>query len=124
MEKPARIPLIPVRVAGHSMEPTLPAGALLAVRVTNERLAVGMVVVVRRPEGREDVKRIVAGPGDRFSSADGTEVRLAQDEFAVVGDNRDASTDSRHHGAITRDQILAVARFCYWPPRAWKWFRP
>ena len=105
------------------MEPTLPIGAFLAVKAPAAALAVGMVVVVKRPEGREDVKRIVAGPGARFELTDGTEITLGPDEFAIVGDNRSASTDSRQHGAVTRDEIVAVARFCYWPPRAWKRFR-
>ena len=105
------------------MEPALPAGALVAVRSPDSTLAVGTVVVVRGSDGREDVKRIAAGPGDRFTTANGTDVVLDRDEFAVVGDNALASTDSRHHGPVRRDQIVAVARFCYWPPRAWKRFR-
>ena len=104
------------------MEPALPAGALLAVTAPAAALEVGMVVVVKRAEGREDVKRIVAGPGDRFTLANGKDVTLGQEEFAVAGDNRAASTDSRQHGPVNRDAIVAVARFCYWPPRAWKRF--
>jgi hypothetical protein len=123
MEKPARIPLIPVRVLGSSMEPTLPPRALLAVRPATDNLAIGSVVVVRRPGGREDVKRLVAGPGQRFTLADGTDLTLGPDEFAVVGDNLAASTDSRHKGPVKKDEIVAVARVCYWPPRAWRWFR-
>jgi hypothetical protein len=105
------------------MEPTLPAGALLAVKATDAVLAVGMVVVVRRREGREDVKRIVAGPGDRFTLPNGTDITLGSDQYAIVGDNRAASTDSRHDGPVRRDDVVALALFCYWPPRAWKWFR-
>ena len=105
------------------MEPTLPAGALLAVITATDDLTVGTVVVVRRPEGREDVKRIVAGPGESFTLADGTDLTLERDEYAVAGDNPPLSTDSRQYGPVTRDQIVAVARLCYWPPRAWKSFR-
>ena len=104
------------------MEPTLPAGAFLAVRLATGDLSLGQVVVVRRPDAREDVKRIIAGPGDRFALADGTHVRLAPHEFAVAGDNRGASTDSRQYGPVKEKEIVAVARFCYWPPRAWKVF--
>jgi signal peptidase I len=115
--------LIPVRVEGSSMEPTLPPRALLAVRLAAGDLTIGSVVVVRRPGGREDVKRIVAGPGQPFSLASGSEITLGEEEFAVVGDNLAASTDSRHDGPVTKNEIVAVARFCYWPPRAWRWFR-
>ena len=104
------------------MEPTLPARALLAVSLASGDLMIGAVVVVRRPGGREHVKRIVAGPGQRFALANGSDVVLGLDEYAVVGDNLAASTDSRHDGPLKKNEIVAVARFCYWPPRAWKWF--
>ena len=77
-----------------------------------------MVVVVRRPDGSEHLKRMVATPGERFEGA-----LLGDGEYAVAGDNRNASTDSRHYGPVRRDEIVAVARFCYWPPRAWRFFR-
>ena len=105
------------------MEPTLPAGALLAVTLATGDLALGRVVVVRRPDAREDIKRIVAGPGQRFALVNGTDVTLAPDEYAVVGDNPSGSTDSRHYGPVKKNEIVAVARFCYWPPRAWKVLR-
>jgi signal peptidase I len=105
------------------MEPTLPGGAFLAVKATEGALAVGSVVVVQRPGGREDVKRIVAAPREHFTLANGTDVTLGPEQYAVVGDNRAASTDSRHYGPVSRDEIVAVARVCYWPPRAWKWLK-
>ena len=105
------------------MEPTLPPRALLAVRLVTDDLTIGSVVVIRRPGGREDVKRLVAGPGQRFTLANGSDVVLGAGEFAVVGDNIAASTDSRHDGPVKMNEIVAVVRFCYWPPRAWRWFR-
>ena len=105
------------------MEPTLPAGAFLAVSTATTDLRVGTIVVVRREGGREDVKRIAAGPGEHFVLANGADLTLGPGEYAVIGDNAVASTDSRHYGPVTRDEILDVARFCYWPPRAWTWFR-
>ncbi len=105
------------------MAPALPPGAFVAVRAPAGALAIGMVVVVKRVEGREDVKRIVAGPGDHFTLANGTVLALGPGEYGVVGDNRGASTDSRHYGPIAREEIVAVVRVCYWPPRAWKRFK-
>jgi len=125
MEKPTRRSArpSPVRVAGDSMSPTLPAGALVAVFPVRGAPHLGAVVVVRRPDGTEHLKRVAATPGDRFERPGGDGFVLGPDEFAVVGDNLGASTDSRHYGAVRRGDIVAIARACYWPPRCWKLLR-
>jgi signal peptidase I len=114
-----RARLSPVRVEGDSMEPTLPAGALVAVSPLRGELSYGAVVVVRRPDGSEHLKRIVGTPGDRVRLQAG-ETTLGPGRFAVAGDNRSLSTDSRHYGPVTREEVVAVARACYWPPRSWR----
>jgi signal peptidase I len=103
------------------MEPTLSAGSLLAVAPVRRAPSRGAVVVVRRLDGSEHIKRIVATPGDRVA-LDAEEITLGPDRFAVAGDNRRHSTDSRHYGPITRQEIVAVARVCYWPPQRWRLF--
>lgn len=103
------------------MAPTLPAGAFVGVSAGRRRIRRGTVVVVRRPDGLEHIKRVVGVPGDRYREADGRVTILGADEYAVAGDNRAASTDSRQYGPVKRDDIVAVARVCYWPPRAWRW---
>jgi signal peptidase I len=100
------------------MSPTLRAGSLVAVSPLRGAPQPGAIVVVRRPDGTEHLKRIAALPGERFGEA-----ALGPGEYAVLGDNRDASTDSRHYGPVRRDELVAIARFCYWPPRAWRVFR-
>src|SRR5207245_5084347 len=97
-----RSSISPVRVQGESMIPTLPPGSLVAVAPLRRDPGLGCVVVVRRPDGGEHIKRIVAGPGDRFVGPAGLTIALADDEFAVAGDNRSASTDSRRHGPVKR----------------------
>jgi nickel-type superoxide dismutase maturation protease len=111
MEKPARrvARLSPVRVEGGSMSPTLPAGALVAVSPLHSEPALGSIVVVRRPDGTEHLKRIAS---------------RSEAGYVVLGDNQSASTDSRHYGPVERSQLVAIARFCYWPPSAWKLLRP
>lgn len=101
------------------MEPTLPAGAFVAVSSVRRQPSYGSVVVVRRPGGDEHLKRIVGTPGDRVRLSD-QELTLSEDEFAVAGDNRARSTDSRHYGPVSRMEIVAIARVCYWPPRYWR----
>jgi type IV secretory pathway protease TraF len=103
------------------MVPALPEGALVAVTPFRGAAGSGAVVVVRRPDGTEHLKRIVALPGEEFTLGDGRRLVLAADEYAVAGDHRAVSTDSRHYGPVNVMDVVAVARFCYWPPRAWRW---
>jgi signal peptidase I len=115
-----RARLSPVRVEGGSMIPTLPPGALVAVSPLRGKPVLGSVVVVRRADGGEHLKRIVALPGSTFQTASGDSVSLTEGCYGVAGDNRERSTDSRHYGPVSREDIVAVARGCYWPPRAWR----
>ena len=45
------------------------------------------------------------------------DLRLGAGEFAVLGDRRDRSTDSRSFGPVRRNDLIAIVRFAYWPPR-------
>lgn len=42
-------------------------------------------------------------------------VRLADDEYYMVGDNRDASYDSRSFGPIKREEMIGKATAILWP---------
>ena len=85
------------------MYPTLRPGD----RVLFDRLAYrvdhpqpGDVVLGRHP----------SRPGVRFIK------RVSEGErYWLLGDNPDASTDSRELGAFRREDILARARLIYWP---------
>ena len=110
-------------VPSASMEPTIPAGSvILGSRIFGE-LEQGDVVIFRH-EGKILVKRIAAGEGDRIylddesgnfsvneplSGANRTLV-VPQACFFVVGDNLEASVDSRLWSSpfLEEEEILAV----------------
>jgi signal peptidase I len=115
-----RARLEPMLVRGESMLPTLRPGQRVAVGPPARPLRRGAVVVVRHP-ARDDlelVKRVVGLPGDRVHLADGRpDAVLGPDQYLVLGDHRDASTDGRAFGPVGREQVVGVVRFAYWPPR-------
>lgn len=45
--------------------------------------------------------------------------QLGDDEFFVMGDNRNHSNDSRAFGPVPRDRIIGEALIRFWPPEAW-----
>lgn len=121
-----------VRVMGPSMAPTLCDGD----RVLVNRLA----YLCRRPAQRDVVlarmwgsggdlaiKRVGGLPGQavpaRGGSGAGTDQDaataagvLGRDEYALLGDNAAASTDSRDLGPVRRAHIVGQVWYRYWPP--------
>jgi signal peptidase I len=62
--------------------------------------------------------------GDNYSEEEiidpglvSTPVKLAEDEYFVLGDNRNMSTDSRYQlvGMVKKDNIEGAAWYCIWP---------
>jgi len=108
----------------------------------------GDVVIVKKPGNTSEnlIKRIMGLPGETLryknnvltvinkENPDGLiisepyltniktsdfEATLGNDQYFVMGDNRDYSRDSRHYGPINGDLILGRAWFRYWPPERW-----
>jgi signal peptidase I len=50
-------------------------------------------------------------------------VLLGQDEYYVLGDNRDASQDSRFFGPVRRESLRGRAVAIYWPPWRASWLQ-
>jgi nickel-type superoxide dismutase maturation protease len=88
-------PLRRFRVKDRSMEPEIREGDHVLVNRLSyvlSRPREGDVVVVRHPEeGRYLVKRIV---------------RVDEEGFFILGDNRDYSVDSRQFGPVPKELII------------------
>jgi signal peptidase I len=115
-----------VDVEGGSMEPTVGFSDRLVVRRVGPRaLRVGDIVVLERPyrdapgapwawrpvgPGRHWlIKRLAALPGDPAPSGVRAADVVPAAAVAVLGDNRDASIDSREFGFVPVERVLGVA---------------
>lgn len=133
-------------VQSISMEPTLHEGQYLIVSKIAywfhgpER---GDIIVLDPPNGRSEIpyiKRVIGLPGEKIEVHDGrvwingmalnepyisgpptyTENRvLGDEEYLVLGDNRNNSSDSHIWGVLPRDHIIGKSIFRYWPPEKW-----
>ncbi|WP_408954572.1 signal peptidase I [Natroniella sp. ANB-PHB2] len=97
------------------------------------------VVVFKYPVEPElnFIKRIIGMPGDRVEIVDGqvyindqilkegyileesysdfSEVQIPEDNYFVLGDNRNNSEDSRYWGFVPRENIVGQGSFIFWP---------
>lgn len=122
------------RVIGSSMEPTYHGGNIL---ISSKHFDVSDInydtIVVAEVEGERGlvIKRVVGMPGDTVQITDGVlyvngkpepeefermkdpgmfaePVTLADDEYLILGDNRNNSKDSRMFGPVKADQIRNI----------------
>jgi nickel-type superoxide dismutase maturation protease len=87
------------RVVGPSMSPKLTPGQILLGTPVFRHLHPGQVVIIEQ-NGKENVKRIE---------------RIEENKIFVIGDNLNASTDSRHFGWLESKQIIGKV---VWPNMA------
>jgi signal peptidase I len=133
---------VAVEVAGESMSPALRSGEYLLLRrggVPRGERAYGEIVALRDASGRLLLKRVVGLPGESVRAGEEVQIngrvleepyangatsasqyrgvqRLTEGEHFLLGDRRDASTDSRDFGPIDRSRMEGVAKVRYWPP--------
>jgi len=134
------------RIEGTSMEPNLHDGQYLIINKfvyylhPPER---GDVVVFHYPRNprRDFIKRVIGLPGENveirgkrlFINGEKLEEsyalhtsnyawgpqRLGEDEYFVLGDNRNSSSDSHNWGPLPGDAIVGKAWISYWPAKYW-----
>lgn len=100
----------------------------------------GDIIVLKDPRDTANqrlVKRVIGLPGDTLEVVDGhvyingrlliepyitqpwhgstPKITIPAGDYFVMGDNRDASWDSRYFGLLPRDLIIGKAALSYWP---------
>ncbi|MCG2785987.1 MAG: signal peptidase I [Anaerolineae bacterium] len=133
-----------VRVDGFSMLPTLEDGNFVLVNRLAYRLGEpqrGDIVVFHFDLTRQDlIKRVIGLPGDEVRIENGVvyvngvgliESYIAavpnysgswlvpSDNFFVLGDNRNDSSDSHSWGMLPADKVVGKAVLVYWPFERW-----
>jgi len=142
----------PFKVDGKSMEPNFSTGDYLVVdEVTYyfREPVRGEVVVLHNPTNESEffIKRVIGLPeeqilvsdnkvfvnGERIdeaylptgiSMADTPPFQLGEEEFFVMGDNREVSFDSRSWGPLGLHQIVGVVRIRFWPLGGIETYKP
>ena len=128
--------ITPIIVNGPSMKPTLDGGEMMILNRREKLDRFDVVVVDIKTE--DIIKRIIAMPGETISFENGivyvngrrqdeeyskgitydfAKVTLGNDEYFVMGDNRQDSKDSRHDdvGPVKRTQIKGTTSLVLFP---------
>lgn len=135
-----------VRVDGTSMVPTLQDGEFVLVNKLSYKLgdvSRGDIIVFHYPVNPDEdlIKRVIGLPGDTVKVQDGqvyvnnmpltetyiaaaptysSEWQVPEDNYFVLGDNRNNSSDSHSWGLLPSEKIVGKAVVIYWPPPFWK----
>lgn len=123
----------PVIVNGPSMQETLHTNDILILRRTSKINRYD--IVVANHNGDKLIKRVMGIPGDKVkcvsgiiyvnneevsnygygTSFDFAQVILGENEYFLIGDNREDSLDSRYFGPVEKNDISGVADFRVFP---------
>ncbi|MCR4305692.1 MAG: signal peptidase I [Candidatus Daviesbacteria bacterium] len=119
----------------------------VSYRFREPKLGEIVVVKNPRDKSQDFIKRIIAVPGDTIKISnnsvvlngetlnekylpagrptpagaflnEGNEIKVATDQYFVIGDNREHSSDSREWGPVTKKEIIGRALFRYFPPQS------
>jgi len=127
----------PIMVSGESMVPTLDGGEIMLLKkydTSYDRFDI--VVINKSVEGDSLIKRVIGLPGDKIKyqnnklyindeavedsyafgkTEDFREITLGEDEYFLMGDNREISLDSRTLGIIKHQEIEGTVGIILFP---------
>ena len=128
--------ITPVRVDGASMDNTLTDGQVLLLYKLAKVNRYDIVVVDEENIDEVIIKRVYGMPGDTIEinhnsiyingkviddqygvgkTSDYAEITLKDDEYFVLGDNREVSKDSRYFGTVKESEIKGQTIYRLWP---------
>ena len=127
----------PIIVQGESMVPTLKGGELMILKKYDKSFErFDIVVVNKNVEGDNLIKRVIGLPGETIryknnnlyindeiikdvyafgETGNFQEVTLDDDEYFLMGDNREISLDSRALGVIKKNEIEGTTNIILYP---------
>lgn len=124
----------PIMVNGPSMQPTLAGGEVMILNKMSKIERFDIVVVGMKND--DIIKRVIALPGETIACENGIvyvngkmqeedysqgitfdfkKVTLGEDEYFVMGDNREDSLDSRRFGPFKKEQIKGTTKLVLFP---------
>lgn len=127
----------PIMVSGESMVPTLDGGELMLLKkYDTDYKRFDIVVVNKNVEGDNLIKRVIGLPGETIryrnnnlyindkkvedihaygDTGNFREITLGDDEYFLMGDNREISLDSRSLGIIKKAEIEGTVGIVLFP---------
>ena len=127
----------PIRVNGTSMYPTLKQNEIMILNKIGLKSGIDRFdIVVVKTDNNRIIKRVIGLPGESVMYEDGKlyingkyvedsyslsktkdfdNIVLNEDEYFVLGDNREVSKDSRMIGPVKKEQILGKTRLVIFP---------
>ena len=127
----------PIRVNGDSMVPTLESKEIMILKKYDKSFErFDIVVVDKSVEGSNLIKRVIGLPNEKIKCKDGKiyingkkiddvygfgetedflEITLKDNEYFVMGDNREVSLDSRSFGAVFESELKGTTNLVIFP---------
>jgi len=129
----------PIRVNGSSMEDTLHDGYFMILKKYDKDFERNDIVVIKNGKSKPIIKRIIGLPkedieyrdnelyinGELMENEFGMGITndfvdyCTNDEYFVLGDNREDSTDSRIIGCVNKKDIIGKTNFVVFPFKEW-----
>ena len=126
----------PIRVDGPSMYPTLNNGNIMILNKFSKVDRFDIVVIKSKRLNEVLIKRVIALPGETLEVKNGIiyingkkikdkygygktsdvgKMKIPENEYFVMGDNRVVSADSRYFGTFKKKEIKGTTRFRLFP---------